>query len=80
MRIAVSGTHVTGKTSLMHALCASLPQHTIVPEPYDILEERARWQRPVANAHRVADREPRGGRISRLATVGGRTTTGESPD
>jgi hypothetical protein len=40
VRVAISGTHVTGKTSLVEALGARLPQYTIVPEPYEILEER----------------------------------------
>ena len=40
MRIAVSGTHNTGKSSLVEALGARLPQHTMVAEPYEILEER----------------------------------------
>jgi hypothetical protein len=40
MRIAVSGTHNTGKSSLVEALGDRLPHHTIVPEPYEILEER----------------------------------------
>ena len=40
MRIAVSGTHNTGKSSLVEALGARLPHHTMVAEPYEILEER----------------------------------------
>lgn len=40
MRIAVSGTHRTGKTTLVEALGARLPDHKIVPEPYEVLEER----------------------------------------
>jgi hypothetical protein len=40
MRIAVSGTHNTGKSSLVAALGAHLPHHTTVAEPYEILEER----------------------------------------
>ena len=40
MRIAVSGTHNTGKSSLVEALGDRLPHHTVVPEPYEILEER----------------------------------------
>ena len=40
MRIAVSGTHNTGKSSLVEALGAHLPHHTMVAEPYEILEER----------------------------------------
>lgn len=40
MRIAVSGAHNTGKSSLVEALGAHLPGYTTVPEPYEILEER----------------------------------------
>jgi hypothetical protein len=40
VRIAVSGTHMTGKSSLVEALGASLPHHRTIPEPYVILEER----------------------------------------
>ena len=40
MRIAVSGTHITGKSSLVAALGERLPHHTIVPEPYEVLAER----------------------------------------
>jgi hypothetical protein len=40
MRIAVSGTHNTGKSSLVEALGAHLPHHATVAEPYEILEER----------------------------------------
>ena len=40
MRIAVSGTHNTGKSSLVEALGARLPQYAVVAEPYEILEER----------------------------------------
>jgi energy-coupling factor transporter ATP-binding protein EcfA2 len=40
VRIAVSGTHGTGKSSLVEALGGHLPQHTTVPEPYEVLEER----------------------------------------
>jgi hypothetical protein len=40
MRIAVSGTHNMGKSSLIEALGAHLPQHIVVAEPYEMLEER----------------------------------------
>jgi hypothetical protein len=39
MRIGVSGTHGTGKTTLIAELCAQLPGHTSVDEPYVLLEE-----------------------------------------
>ena len=40
MRIAVSGTHVIGKSTLAEALGERLPDHTIVPEPYELLADR----------------------------------------
>ena len=40
MRIAISGTHITGKSTLAAALAARLPGHTVVPEPYDLLAGR----------------------------------------
>ncbi len=40
MRIAVSGVHRTGKTTLVEALAERLPGHAAVPEPYHLLEER----------------------------------------
>lgn len=40
MRIAVSGTHAMGKTTLVEALGERLPGYTIVPEPYEVLAER----------------------------------------
>jgi AAA domain len=40
VRIAVSGTHVTGKSTLVAALAERLPHHTIVAEPYEVLAER----------------------------------------
>jgi hypothetical protein len=40
VRIAVSGTHVIGKSTLVEALGVRLPDHEIVPEPYELLEDR----------------------------------------
>ncbi len=40
MRIAVSGTHAVGKSTLVEALAERLPDHTVVPEPYELLENR----------------------------------------
>ena len=37
MRIAVSGTHFSGKSSLVEALSESLPQYATVEEPYNQL-------------------------------------------
>jgi hypothetical protein len=39
MRIGISGTHGTGKTTLAEALSARLPGHVTVDEPYLLLEE-----------------------------------------
>jgi hypothetical protein len=39
MRIGISGTHGTGKTTLAEALCAHLPGHVTAEEPYYLLEE-----------------------------------------
>jgi hypothetical protein len=39
MRVGISGTHGTGKTTLVEALCACLPGHMAADEPYCLLEE-----------------------------------------
>ena len=39
MRIAISGSHRVGKTTLAEALAEALPKHELVPEPYYALEE-----------------------------------------
>ena len=39
MRIAVSGTHRAGKSTLVEALAAALPGHEAIDEPYQLLEE-----------------------------------------
>lgn len=39
MRIAISGSHRVGKTTLAEALAEALPRHELVPEPYYLLEE-----------------------------------------
>jgi AAA domain len=39
MRIGISGTHGTGKTTLAGELCAHLPGHITAEEPYYLLEE-----------------------------------------
>ena len=39
MRIAISGTHRSGKTSLIEALGARLPKYTCAEEPYHALVE-----------------------------------------
>jgi len=39
MRIGISGTHGTGKTTLAEVICAHLPGHITADEPYYLLEE-----------------------------------------
>lgn len=39
MRIAISGSHLVGKTTLAEALAEALPSYEFVPEPYHLLEE-----------------------------------------
>src|SRR4051812_25174311 len=39
MRIAVSGTHFVGKSTLVEELSAALPEYSTVEEPYFLLEE-----------------------------------------
>jgi AAA domain len=39
MRVGISGTHGTGKTTLAAALCAFLPDHELADEPYYLLDE-----------------------------------------
>jgi hypothetical protein len=39
MRIAISGSHGVGKTTLAEALAAALPNYELVPEPYRLLED-----------------------------------------
>jgi hypothetical protein len=39
MRVGISGTHGTGKTTLAEGLCARLPGHVLAEEPYYLLEE-----------------------------------------
>jgi predicted ATPase len=39
VRIAISGTHRVGKTTLAEALAEALQGHVLVPEPYRLLED-----------------------------------------
>lgn len=39
MRIAFTGTHRAGKSTLVEAVAAVLPDHDVVDEPYRLLEE-----------------------------------------
>ena len=40
MRVGISGTHGTGKTTLAGELSARLPGHVTADEPYYLLEEQ----------------------------------------
>jgi predicted ATPase len=40
MRLAISGTHRTGKTTLLDALAEQLPSYERIDEPYVLLEEQ----------------------------------------
>jgi len=40
MRVGISGTHGTGKTTLAEALGTHLPGHVVADEPYNLLEEQ----------------------------------------
>jgi hypothetical protein len=50
MRIAICGTHGTGKTTLVEALAPHLPGHDVVDEPYRQLEDDGEdfAERPIA--------------------------------
>jgi hypothetical protein len=39
MRVGISGTHGTGKTTLAEGLCACLPGYVVADEPYYLLAE-----------------------------------------
>jgi len=39
MRLAVSGSHNTGKTTLIEALIRAMPEYKLVDEPYRLLED-----------------------------------------
>jgi predicted ATPase len=51
MRIAVCGTHGTGKTTLVEALAPHLPGHELIDEPYRQLEDEGQdfAERPAAD-------------------------------
>ena len=46
MRIAISGSHLVGKTSLAEALADTLPRYELFAEPYHLLEEEGYEYRP----------------------------------
>lgn len=39
MRVAFSGTHRVGKTTLLDAVAEQLPRYATIPEPYELLVE-----------------------------------------
>lgn len=39
MRIVVSGTHASGKSTLISDFALTHPQYTVLPDPFEILEE-----------------------------------------
>lgn len=39
MRIAFSGSHCVGKSTLLAAVAEALPRHAVLDEPYNLLEE-----------------------------------------
>lgn len=40
MRIVVSGTHASGKSTLIGDVVAALPSYTVLPDPFDLIDER----------------------------------------
>ncbi len=38
MRIVVSGTHASGKTTLVEAFASAHPEYTVLPDPYELLD------------------------------------------
>lgn len=70
MRIAVSGPHGTGKTTLVEELCECLPDHVPVDEPYVLLEEEGYtfahppsvddyWAQFIRSVHMLGSPDPR---------------------
>ncbi len=54
MRIAISGTHFSGKSTLITSLLKQLPNYTSVDEPYFLLEEQGY---PFSNPPSIEDFE-----------------------
>ena len=46
MRIVVSGTHASGKSTLISDFAARHPEFTVLPDPFELLDER--WDSPSA--------------------------------
>ncbi|MEV8272274.1 AAA family ATPase [Microbacterium sp. NPDC077184] len=40
MRIVVSGTHASGKSTLIADVAAALPSYAVLPDPFELLDER----------------------------------------
>ncbi|MBT9257312.1 ATP-binding protein [Phycicoccus sp. MAQZ13P-2] len=59
MRIVVSGTHATGKSTLVADLAAALPGHTVLGDPWELVDEHlppSSAESFVAQLHVAADR------------------------
>jgi hypothetical protein len=55
LRIAISGSHATGKSTLLRELASLLPHYQTVDEPYDLLEEAGhRFSDPPRNDDFIA--------------------------
>jgi hypothetical protein len=46
MRIAVSGTHASGKSTLISDFALRHPEFTVLPDPFDLIDES--WDQPSA--------------------------------
>lgn len=47
MRIVVSGTHASGKSTLISDFALRHPEFTVLPDPFDLIDET--WDRPTAS-------------------------------
>ena len=63
MRIAVTGTHGSGKTTLIEDFCTQSPSYELVPEPYWLLAQDGT---PFADGPTTADLEEQLGQSARL--------------
>jgi GTPase SAR1 family protein len=63
MRIAVTGTHGSGKTTLIEDFCTDCPSYELVPEPYWLM---AQADMPFANGPTTADLEQQLGQSAGL--------------
>lgn len=68
MRIAISGTHFSGKSTLVSSLLKQLPSYVSVGEPYHLLEEEGYG---FSDPPSVEDFEQQLNRYRRLGTYDG---------